>query len=405
MTAGARGFRRRLLIAMIATLIVAAVLEGLSWVALIASRPLLDDDIRTTRDIFREQQVLIRRLIAPDESRLLAIDSVLGWRYKAGHVDRTNETNGQGVRSRRMYAPRPPSGGVRVAAFGDSFVYGNEVANAHCWSTVLEDLDPRLEILNYGVGGYGVDQAYLRFLLEGDRLAPAVVVIGFSPVDLGRVVNVYRRFASNREVPLVKPRYALGAESRLNLLPTPVRDAAGYARYLAHPGLVRELGRHDYWYEPAVYENALHDLSATVRLFTGLWVRVRRRYVDRERLVRDDVFNRESTAFRIQVAIFVQFASDVRARGAVPLVVIFPDLESVLRRGTGRPPVYAPLLDELRTRRMDYVDLAEAFLAAPPSRKTEDWFMPGGHYTPSANRVVAAWLGPRLIERARNYRS
>jgi hypothetical protein len=386
--------------AMSAAVIVVVILELLSWAAIIASRAVLDEHIRTTRDIFREQQLLIRRLIAPGERRLLAIDSVLGWRYRAGHVDSANETNSQGLRSTRTYSAKASPGVLRVAAFGNSSVYGNEVANADCWSTVLEQLDPRLEILNYGVGGYGVDQAYLRLLLEGYRLEPRVVVMGFAPTDLGRVVNVYRRFVSNRELPLAKPRYVLGRDGRLDLLPAPIRHASQYERYLADPRLVREFGRHDYWYEPAVYENALHDVSATVRLLTGLWIRVHRRYLDPERLLRDGVFNRESTAFKIQMSLFEQFVSDARARGALPLVVILPDLESVLRRANNRPPSYMPLLDELRAHRIDYWDLGEAFLTAPPSVKAEDWFMPGGHYSPSGNRLVASWLAPRLIEQA-----
>ena len=393
--------RRRLAVTTIAVLIVIVLVEGLSWAALLASRPLLDEEIRTTRDIFQEQQVLIRRLIAPGESRLLAIDSLLGWRYKAGHIDSVNQTNEQGLRSRRMYAPTPPPGVLRVAAFGDSFVYGNEVSNDHCWATVVERLDPRLEILNYGVGGYGVDQAYLRFRLEGDRLAPGVVVMGFVPGNLGRAVNVYRRFLSNRELPLAKPRYVLDTDGQLDLLPGPIRHVSDYARYLANPGLVRELGRHDYWYEAAVYENVLHDISATVRLLTGLWVKVRRRYLDRERLLHDGVFNRESTAFKINVALFRAFDSAVRERGALPLVVVFPDLETVLRGVAGRPPPYAPLLDELREHGIHYFDLREAFLKAPIA-KPQDWFMPRGHYSPSANQVVAAWLWPRLLERVGN---
>lgn len=393
--------RRRLAVAAVAVLVVTLILEGLSWAALLASRRLLEEEIRTTRDIFREQQVLIRRLVAPGESRLLAIDSVLGWRYKAGHVDSANQTNEQGVRSRRMYAPKPPPGVLRIAVFGDSFIYGNEVANDDCWATLVEGIDPRLEILNYGVGGYGVDQAYLRFRLEGDRLAPRVVVMGFVPGNIGRAVNVYRRFLSNRELPLAKPRYVLDTEGQLDLLPAPIRDVSRYERYLANPGLIRELGRHDYWYEPAVYENALHDVSATVRLLTGLWVKVRRRYLDQERLLRDGVFNRESAAFKIHVALFKQFDSDVRERGALPLVVFFPDLETVVRGAAGQPPPYAPLQDELREHGIDYVDVREAFLAAPPIPKAQDWFMPGGHYSPSANQVVAAWLRPRLFERVR----
>lgn len=380
-----------------AGLLVVATLEGLSLLTLHVTGPLLDEEIRTKRDIWREQGTLIRSLLERD--RLLAVDSVLGWRYRSGHATARDQTNSRGLRSAREYSLVPADSVVRVAAFGDSFVYGNEVDNANCWSVLTEQIYPRLEVLNYGVGGYGNDQAYLRFLADGQSLSPQMVILGFAPTDFGRVVNVYRRFLSNRELPLVKPRFVLTAGGELELVPNPVRAPADYARYLDHPDAVVALGHRDAWYEPAIYENPFYDLSATVRLLTGLWIKVRRRYVDDDRLVRQGLFNRASTAFVLHTALFESFAAKARAAGMVPLVIIFPDRQSVVRRQNGRAPIFAPLIEELQARGIDYLDLTDAFLARGVER-ADAWFMPGGHYSPSANRLVAEWLGPRLLERA-----
>src|SRR2546422_469781 len=100
--------------------------EGASRLVLYLSRPLLDEEIRTTRDILREQSERIRVLIEHDTTRLLALDSVLGWRYRANHRDPQNRTNTAGVRSDREYSSTPKPGVIRVAAFGNSFVYCNE---------------------------------------------------------------------------------------------------------------------------------------------------------------------------------------------------------------------------------------------------------------------------------------
>lgn len=377
---------------------VVATVEVLSLACLHLSRPLLDEEIRTKRDIWREQSLLIRRVL--EEDRLLAVDSVLGWRYRSDMATAHDQTNSRGLRSAREYTAVPADSVVRVAAFGDSFVYGTEVDNAHCWSALAEQLHPQLEVLNFGVGGYGNDQAYLRFLADGRSLSPQIAILGFAPTDFGRVVNVYRRFLSNRDLPLFKPRFVLRPGGELEYVPSPVRVPADYARYLDHPDSVIALGRGDAWYEPAIYENPLYDLSATVRLFTGLWIKVRRRYFDDDRLVRNGVFNRASTAFALQTALFQDFAAKARAAGTVPLIIIFPDRESIVRRQRGLAPIFAPLLDDLRARGIEYLDLTEAFLARGAAQRLDDWFMPLGHYSPSANRIVAEWLGPRLLERA-----
>src|SRR5439155_4864567 len=195
----------------------------------------------STRDIWREQSVLMRQLL--QGGGLLTVDSALGWRYRSDIATARDQTNSRGLRSAREYSAVPADSVVRVAAFGDSFVYGNEVDNASCWPVLAEHIYPRLEVLNYGVGGYGNDQAYLRFLADGRSLSPRIAILGFTPTDFGRVVNVYRRFLSNRELPLFKPRFVLRAGGQLELVPSPVRAPADYARYLDHPEAVTTLGR------------------------------------------------------------------------------------------------------------------------------------------------------------------
>jgi len=374
--------------------------EGVSHLVIRLSRPLFAEEIRTTRAIFREQSDRIRRLIAPDASRMLSVDSVLGWRYSAGHHDAANTISSQGLRGARQYSAHPRPGVARVAAFGDSFVYGSEVADSAAWSAIMERLFPQLEVLNYGVGGYGVDQAYLRFRAEGRALAPQLVIIGFTTDDLRRVVNVYRRFISNRELPLVKPRFTLDTLGRLVLLPEPLTHASDYARYLRAPRDIIELGTNDYWYQPAIYRDPLYDHSATVRLLTHLWLGIHRRYFAGDRLIRHGEFAPTSAAFQIQIALFEHFAAAVRSIGARPVVVIFPDRESVAEAREGRRTVLAPVIQAVAARGLEYIDLTRAFLDREAPGDVTGWFMSGGHYSLSGNRVVAEWLGREMVMRA-----
>jgi hypothetical protein len=398
-TRRSRGAKHVLSWVVLASVAVAGV-EVVSYAAICASRPLLTEPIRRTDEIFRDQTERIRAfLAAPSGGRLLAFDSTLGWRYRASYKDAHNATNWQGLRAARLYAPTPGACTLRVAAFGDSFIYGNEVDDQDAWSAAAERMFPALEVLNYGVGGYGLDQAYLRYLGDGAALSPHVVVIGFVPDDLGRLVNVYRRFLSVRELPLVKPRYALGANGELELVPTPIRRLSDYERYLRWPREIIELGKHDAWYEAAIYENPGYDVSTTDRLLSNLWIRLRRRYLGPDRLFRGGVFSARSTAFAIQLAIFERFTEAVKQRGAVPLVVMFPDRDALTAVRRGRLAAYAPLVRQLRAKGMPYLDLADAFVAPPVPFHSETLFMPGGHYSPAGNRVVAGWLGKELLTR------
>lgn len=367
-------------------------LEAGSFAVIVLTARVTEEEIRRTADIYEEQSLKIRKLLDPGP-KLLQLDPELGWRYRAGYRDSRDRMNALGVRSAREYSVVPGPGVVRVAAFGDSFVYCNEVANNDSWPTLMESLSPRIEVLNYGVGGYGTDQAFLRYMREGPSSSPDVVIIGFAPDDLRRVINVYRRFISNRELPLVKPRFVLESGGRLVLVPNPLPQPSDYEKYLRQPASIIELGRHDQLYQPAVYENPLFDYSATVRVLVTVATRIYSRYVDADRLFSGNLFSRSSTAFKIQAALLEKFSSAVQASGAMPIVVIFPDRDSVVEGRRGRPKIFDPLVDHLRRRGITVADLTDAFVAEDGRFDIAEWFMPGGHYSPLANRHVASRLG------------
>lgn len=372
------------------------VLEAFSHVAILIVGPRLDERIRRRADIYEEQTRRIERILTMGQEGRDKPDCLLGWRYRAGFRDEVDRLNSQGLRSDREYSVTPRPGVVRIAAFGDSFVYCNEVSNDQCWSHFIEVLYPGIEVLNYGVGGYGTDQAYLQYLREGDELRPHIVLIGFTPVDLRRTINVYRRFISTLEHPLAKPRFLLGHDGSLTLLPNPLGTREAYKRLHDDPGLIIRLGKHDRWYEPAIYENPAYDLSATVRLAVSTWIRLRRRYLDADRLMNGSLFNTTSEAFRIQVVLLDTFVAAVESSGARPVILILPDRYSITAARNGEQTIYAPLVDVFKGKGTAYLDVLQAFLAEGEDANSDEWFMSGGHYSSAANRI-AAWLGHRML--------
>ncbi len=376
-------------------LFVLAFTELLSLAAIPVLNTWLSDRIRRNKDVFEEQSRAIRELLGPGQ--LIEIHPVMGWRYAPNYAKGPHRLNAAALRSGRDYDPVAPTGVRRVAAFGDSFVYGSEVGNADAWPRIIEAANPDLEVLNYGVPGYGTDQAYLRYREEGSAYRPRTVLIGFVPTDLSRTVNVYRRFFHSEELPLFKPRYVLDGKDGLALIECPAPTPAAYARLLDRPGDVLALGKNDQWYEPAVYESPLYDYSAFVRLL-GLTVVKAKRLCDGDRLTRGRVFNEDCAAVKIQCKLFEEFAALVRGRGADPLVVLLPDKPTVQAVRRGEPPVYEPLVRHLKARGIDYVDAGDAFRAADVA-DADGWFATGGHYSPAGTRLVATWMTGILRER------
>lgn len=105
-----------------------------------------------------------------------------------------------------------------VALYGDSFTYGWEVDDAHTWGDVLARRLGR-RVANYGVAGYGTDQACLRFKLN-ERDSSQIVILGIWPENIMRNLTQYRGFLGSEFFSL-KPRFMIDRGGKLALVPLP----------------------------------------------------------------------------------------------------------------------------------------------------------------------------------------
>ena len=104
-------------------------------------------------------------------------DSLLGWINKPNisidHMYGPNvylKTNSQRFRNNNDFTIMVPEGKNRVICSGASFTLGYGVDNAHTWCDLLELIDPRIQSVNMGQGGYGIGQSYLWYKRDGARL-------------------------------------------------------------------------------------------------------------------------------------------------------------------------------------------------------------------------------------------
>jgi len=130
----------------------------------------------------------------PAERKHTRYDRELGWvnipnldipdMYGPGVRLRTNR---QGFRNDHDIADVVPPGKHRAICSGDSFALGYGVADHETWCARLEALDPRLETVNMGQGGYGVDQAFLWFRRDARALQHHLHLFTFITGDFDRM--------------------------------------------------------------------------------------------------------------------------------------------------------------------------------------------------------------------------
>jgi hypothetical protein len=134
--------------------------------------------------------------------------------------------------------PRDPTGAKQnpdfpeprqacASAYGDSFVWGDDIALADGW---IEQLSRKLgcRVSNYGVSGYGTDQALLRFRRMSDDAAPSVI-LGIFPENVLRNVNQYRAFFGYPQLPQwLKGRFILDRTGALQWTARPQINLDGF---------------------------------------------------------------------------------------------------------------------------------------------------------------------------------
>jgi hypothetical protein len=338
----------------------------------------------------------LERIAAQDT--YIAFDPSLGWTVARSTSRPSNQavytSNSAGMRSLREYALTPPETGPRLAAFGDSFTHCDDVENDECWTAQLEQDVPRSEVLNFGVSGYAPDQAWLRYQQEGRAYKPCAVLIGYMVENVNRMVNRFRPFYQpDTGITLGKPRFLLQGDG-LELLPTPARSPLDYA----DPAWVeRELGPHDFWYFPGMFAGGPLDFSHFIRL--GRTAAYDRKYAD----LRDDnedakdiawAYAPDSEGLEVASRVLIQFARQVEADGATPVVVIFGRKSDVVALRQDEKKVYEPLLQRLKRADVSTIDVTERLVQE--QRRTGVEKLIDKHYRAAGNAAVADGLARRL---------
>ena len=313
------------------------------------------------------------------------LDGVLGWTLRPGFRSSQITVDAAG-RRRAPDRPPPESGAVRLAAFGDSFTFGGDVNDRDGPLEALARLDPGIDVANYGVPSYGLDQAFLRYLEERATARPQVVILGYLSENICRDVSVFRPFYNPGTIfPLAKPRYRVDGLG-LKLLPNPLPTPESYRRLLASPAAVlAELGGHDAFFQTRPHARAW-DRSATVRL-------VRLAAAQLPAASRDGCYG-AGEALSVTTRLFSRFYETVLRDGAQPVILIFPTREEVAGWRGGRRKRYAPLLSFLAGKDYRVVDAMDMFDGTGRDRSIEE-LIPT-HLSPLANTLVAELLRQRL---------
>lgn len=151
-------------------------------------------------------------------------DEILGWSLKPLSYATSKRTgyeieyriNSKGLRDDETSYEKP-QGKFRIVLLGDSRTFGFGVPIEKHFTTLLEGHFKDVEVINMGVGGFGVDQELLFLRSEGFRYRPDLVLAYVAHYGAHRHMHS-ERFGKK------KPRFVL-IDGKLTLTNSPVVDS------------------------------------------------------------------------------------------------------------------------------------------------------------------------------------
>jgi hypothetical protein len=295
------------------------------------------------------------------------------------------------------------------SAYGDSLVGGAEVANDEGWVEQLSHL-LGCRVANYAVGGYGTDQAYLRFRQVRDP--SPIAILGINPNNVQDNISQYDGLLGSALQPIaLKGRFLLDPSDQLIWLARPHLDRGGFVAMNRNPA---EVLPHSYFLPDTPdgpvtrrfpYTTTLARVARLPRLYDFL---VRR--AGWSELYAAD---HPSGALRLMTAICQAFVELAKARGQRPLVVMLPLTESFREQANYGQFEYAPLVAALQAKGIEVFDPGKAMIDSLAGRSTCDFFtrlhpymawltapVPcGGHYSVVGNTTMARLVWTELRRR------
>lgn len=335
-----------------------------------------------------ELRTRLETYLANADSAKYISDANTGWTFQPNAIlfDGRLTTNSIGMRSAREFSETPAADTIRIAAFGDSFTAGTDVDDNEVWTQVLEtalfERRIRAEVLNFGVGGYGMDQAYLRWQNIGKGLSADIIIFGFQPENLQRNVSVFRPiYARNTGIPLSKPRYTLqGDELELINYPAlpPSMLMEVYEDFDSHP-----LSAYEFYYSGA---SPIPDWWPLPRLANLV-----NQAIAKPTEPADDL-GPDSERGQLGKAIADAFAEDVAKSGASFFVAHLPVQHELASYYSGGRPPYTFLLNYFEAT---YSYLPVEDLLGPQYVEPRYWGSTG-HYGPEINQIIGEALAIKI---------
>ncbi len=332
------------------------------------------------------------------EKPFLVHDPYLGWKIanSAKHPNGLYFSNSIGIRSNKEFTLKKDLDVVRIAAFGDSYIFGDDVKYEETMVNHLQEIlskKNKVEIMNFGVGGYGIDQAYLRWKLDAKKYEPDIVLIGFQAENCRRNLYIMRKIYDRKSgLPFFKPRFLL-ENSSLKLVNYPVPD------YNELPNVIKnlhtnQLNKYESFYNSDSYKisNPLYYSKAVslIVVFFKDFLGYENKHIK--------YYKADNPEMQLCYEIIKKFVNEASDSSNVYLIHI-PKKEDIEQKLKNKNYFYEDFLLKLK-KDFRIIDPSDVLVKTAKNNSIDYLFK--GHYTNEGNKILAGFINENILIENKN---
>ena len=334
----------------------------------------------------KSTEAILNSFSQNDNRTRLVYDEVCGWRPASNYNqnDSLYLYNHLGVRISDSDEKAHSPGRKQILLIGDSFVHGDEVAYADTWGAILQqNSGGEFEVINFGVSGYGLDQAWLRLTTLLSEYHPDVIIIGMPLENMLRSVNILRPVSSPAsKIPYSKPRF-IEQDDSLFILNQPCLPPPRVTEILS------DLEKWSLWqYESLYNENYLESLF-DFSIYFSMANTINLYFKERDR-----TFSEESEVRMINIKILEGIQKTAETSGAISIFVEIPTRYDLWLSQLGQNRKQEAFLARIGNE-IPVVETTEAFLNSDLS--IDDFFLKT-HYSRAGNEILAGEIAKQLTK-------
>ena len=140
-----------------------------------------------------------------------------------------------------------------ISCYGDSFTFCRQVNDDETWEYYLSELE-NTNVLNFGVGNYGIDQSFLRLEREFHKNKTDIVILGVVPDTISRIMSSWKHYYEYGNTFAFKPRFILENEE-LKLIENKINEESKFNNYEKY---LDEIQKRDYFYKEKFKKEIIH---------------------------------------------------------------------------------------------------------------------------------------------------